>query len=357
MKVGLSVICLLFHVLCGKSQDTESYLSLGAQAHYGFIIVHSEDVRSVKDSYPYGVSLDLIKTKSSPQLWNQCRCFPSVGVSLTYWDFDHPEVLGYAISTLFFLEPEFGVWRNFHFSFRAGFGISYLSNPYDALSNPDNLSYSTHFAFPLQASFYLNYRIKQQWKLRLGVDYNHISNGGLKEPNKGINYPTGSLGVSYFLRSGLPQQNPYSELENDFKLKNRIEVYSFVTRKQIETDNQGLLWGAGSSAYWPVSRINALGGQLEITNNLAGQQRNENNGVSSDAWQIGVAITNDFPLGRFHFSQSFGYYLLKILDEDYDFYQRYVLTYAIRDKLLIGTGLRAHGHIADFLEFRLGWQW
>ena len=28
-------------------------------------------------------------------------------------------------------------------------------------------------------------------------NYNHISNGGLKQPNKGINYPTLALGLDY----------------------------------------------------------------------------------------------------------------------------------------------------------------
>ncbi len=32
----------------------------------------------------------------------------------------------------------------------------------------------------------------------MGAQYQHISNGGWKEPNKGINWPTASVGFTYF---------------------------------------------------------------------------------------------------------------------------------------------------------------
>jgi hypothetical protein len=350
-------ILLLFCYSNLFSQNKETYFSAGVQAHYGFVIVHSEDVRSVENSFPIGLSVDLMRTTSNPSTWNQCKCFPTVGLSVTYWNFNSPDILGMAINSVFFVEPEFGIWQNLHFSFRAGLGFSYLTKPYDKVSNPDNLSYSTHVAFPLQASLFVNYRLKNQWTIKLGVDYNHISNGGLKEPNKGINYPTASLGVNYYVHRPVPSVNPYKDIVNDFSLSPRMELYTFIARKEIETNNHGALWGFGGSAYWPISRINAVGGQLEVTHNIAQQKRYENSGLESAAWQLGIAATNDFPLGKFYFSQSFGYYLLKLRSEDYDFYQRYVLTYSIQKRLLIGVALRAHGHIADFLELRLGWQW
>jgi hypothetical protein len=114
----------------------------------------------------------------------------------------------------------------------------------------------------------------------------------------------------------------------------------------------------GGSIYWPVSRINALGAQLEFTNNLVLQELNTRNDVvGSGSVQIGVAVTNDFPLGKFHISQSFGYYAFQIVNQNFNFYQRYGLTYAITDNFLVGVALRAHGHVADFLDLRVGWQW
>jgi hypothetical protein len=180
----------------------------------------------------------------------------------------------------------------------------------------------------------------------------------VKEPNKGINYPTLSLRVHYSLNQNLPGQNPFTNSGSDFKLIRRLEIYSFVSSKEITTYKRGVIWGLGGSIYWPVSRINALGAQLEFTNNLVLQELNTRNDVvGSGSVQIGVAVTNDFPLGKFHISQSFGYYAFQIVNQNFNFYQRYGLTYAITDNFLVGVALRAHGHVADFLDLRVGWQW
>jgi hypothetical protein len=175
-----------FALSTSMAQERFSYLNMGVQAHYGFIMIHSEEVRPIEDSYPFGLGVEFLKTNGSARSWDQCKCFPSLGVSLTYWNLDNPDVLGYAVSSIFFLEPEFAIWKKLHFSFRFGLGLSYLSNPYDSISNPDNLSYSTHLAFPVQASLYLNYAPNNRWKIRLGAEYNHISNGGLKNPTRGL---------------------------------------------------------------------------------------------------------------------------------------------------------------------------
>src|SRR5690606_1571246 len=37
----------------------------------------------------------------------------------------------------------------------------------------------------------------EQWWLNPSVNYQHISNGGTRRPNKGINWPTAGLAVSY----------------------------------------------------------------------------------------------------------------------------------------------------------------
>jgi hypothetical protein len=35
----------------------------------------------------------------------------------------------------------------------------------------------------------------------MSAQYNHISNGGIKEPNKGLNYPTVAGGFHYYLEA------------------------------------------------------------------------------------------------------------------------------------------------------------
>jgi hypothetical protein len=41
---------------------------------------------------------------------------------------------------------------------------------------------------------------------------------------------------------------------------------------------------------------------------------------------------------------------------DYVFFQRYVLGYKVFNQMTLGIGLKAHGHIAEHMDFRIGWK-
>ena len=67
-------------------------------------------------------------------------------------------------------------------------------------------------------------------------------------------------------------------------------------------------------------------------------------------------IAHHFTLGRRDYSQWMAFYLQKPDDDlDYRFYQRYVLRYTINKTLFAGVGLKTHGHVAENMDVRLGW--
>ena len=114
----------------------------------------------------------------------------SAGIQAGYLNFQNPDVLGSAFELTFFAEPIITHRRNFMFSIRGGTGISYHTKYYDKLENPSNLFFSTRFAFPLFIGARFKYRIADHTYITLSGCYNHISNGGFKQPNKGMNFPT-----------------------------------------------------------------------------------------------------------------------------------------------------------------------
>ncbi len=183
-----------------KSDSTGVVFQAGLKVHHGSIIIHSRSVRAIEDSYPWGVEFNLTWHNLSQKAWESCNCYPKVGLSIGLWDFDNPDVLGQALAGIFYLEPVFGAQNRLSFSVWAGFGLFYKNNPHDPEDNPDNLSYSTHLAFPLQLGGNVHWRLNDQWQLDGTAVFNHISNGGIKEPNKGVNWPTMALGASYYLQ-------------------------------------------------------------------------------------------------------------------------------------------------------------
>ena len=80
----------------------------------------------------------------------------------------------------------------------------------------------------------------------------------------------------------------------------------------------------------------------------------EQEGKDDAPIKTGIALGHEFLLGKFLFSQQFGVYLNNPNPRHSDFYQRYGLVYRINKFFNAGINLKAHGHVANFLDFRLG---
>ena len=140
---NLFAILLLLMVLTGSAlaQEDTTFVDsrptvLGISFDYGFLLKHTEFLRELDDSNPVAVRLDFSKHLITRKSWDFCGCFRRVGVSLAYWNWDSPEVLGSGVSFLGYLEPYMRTHKRTNFFFRAGIGGVYLTDPYDEITNP-----------------------------------------------------------------------------------------------------------------------------------------------------------------------------------------------------------------------------
>ncbi len=340
----------------GQTDSTNVPLSIGLKAHYGFVIIHSQHLRPIQDSYPFGIEANIMWHYNRKRSYNQCLCFPRLGLSLSYWDFDNPDVLGHGLNLMFMVEPFFGMNDKLSFSFRAGLGISHASMPYHSKDNPNNMSYSTYFNFPLSLAATLNFRLNKNALINLSANYNHISNGGIKEPNKGINYPMISLGFDYYLRDG--DFSPYKARDWKQKTKKRNLYYFelFYTSQRYDTlgvDKKYPIIGLTFRFSRQVSRINAINIGAEVLNDWRYKEKMQRENKNTDHRLAGLMIGNDFLLGKFVFYQQFGLYVYNP-HKDETFFQHYGLLFRFNNCLAFGIGLKAHGHVADFLNIRVG---
>ena len=339
-----------------KAVEKHSVLSLGLQADYGFIILHSRTIAPIGESYPWGTGLIIAWHYYNKKSWEFCNCYPRLGLSSTYWNFNKPKILGWGLSELFFVEPFFRHFKKFSYSIRAGYGISYTSKPYDETDNPLNLSYSTHIGFPLLLGFNLYYRIEDQWVINLGANYNHISNGGVREPNKGINYPTLGLGVNFLIRKIEFNNRNGQDWSTIFGKEKRFDINIFASLKQLNHDEfkRYPVYGFSLKGSKRVGRLSALTLGFEFLSDESNQEelrRMSRNEV--DHKRCGISAGHEFLLGKFVFSQQFGVYIYNPYKADDDVYQRYGLIYRINRTIATGINLKAHRQVADFLDFRL----
>lgn len=352
--IAILIITWLISSIRAESDTTKYFVAAGLKLHKGIVLIHSANLRPVEHSYPWGVSAEIGFHYANKKSWDACNCYPLLGASISFWDFNKQEILGYGTTGMFYIEPFFGIQNRVSFSFRAGLGISYQSKPYHPETNPDNLSYSTYIAFPLSLGAGLNIWITDRYLMTFMVFYNHFSNGGMKEPNGGINWPTASIGIQRYFDSPVFKNRKKMNWRELGPPEMRLDVNFFVAFKQLEYKEYAPLPGIEVKVSRQVARINALTLGFEWLYDSHSSHIIKKEFEEIDCNKISLAAGHEFLLGKFIFSQQLGVYLYKPFKRGSDIYQRYGLVHRITDFLSIGVNLKVHGHVANFLDFRLG---
>ncbi|WP_245905084.1 acyloxyacyl hydrolase [Pontibacter mucosus] len=343
--------------VAAQTEATKPALNLGLRTHYGFIIPHSDAIREVSYSHPRALELDLSLHFTSEKAWQYLQGYPRLGASFSYINFDNLQVLGDAYTFILYVEPFLSAHRRFSLSFRFGAGLSYQSNVYDSISNPQNQFYSTKIAFPLTANLMGNYILNDTWMLRAGGTYSHISNGGIRQPNKGINFPMATVGVDYALRpADFPerQQQKYSP-----QAPERYYLFALLgTGKdgRIDASEKFPLLGLTAYASQRVGRLSALAVGAEWVADFSLKNELEEKKEDTDFGRGAMLAGHEFYIGRFRFNQMLGIYVYSPHKARDPVYQRWGLEYHTARGLYFGINLKAHRHVADFLDVRVGWR-
>lgn len=242
-------------------------------------------------------------------------------------------------------------------------GLIYLSNPYDPVDNPLNLSYSLPVSAYLSMGLGLGYSFSPQWRASLQGRYNHTSNGGIREPNKGLNYPTLALGLDYSLQP-IKLESKIKKPFNPNHRRKTVSLHGFLAAKAggkvgtgaNEQEVTYLVSGMALRYSYQVGRSSAIMLESEWIRNLAYRKQINRQGGDQSFHQWGVEIGHEFLLGKFTFSQAAGFYLFKEFGARANWYQRYNLLYRPWANIALGPGLKAHANVAEFLDFRIVWE-
>jgi hypothetical protein len=359
-----SLVLFIFaaNTVLAQEQPTKNPLVVGFRSHYGFIIPHSKSIAKVSDANPFGVELNISKVFLKQSSWEKCYCEAQAGLSVSYFNFNNPTVLGSAVSTAVYFEPLIAAKNKLFYSVRGSLGLSYLTKIYDVEQNPDNQFFSMPVSFILGATFNVYYRLRPNMLLNVAANYNHISNGGFKQPNKGMNFPTIGVGFDYAWQAiTLPNRIGIAKKPVDYQL--RKQVWAFASLKTVnEPDSlpttHTVIYGVAGLVSKHIGRYNALHIGMELTADGFAKETLQRKNSNLDHHQFVGIVGHELWLGRFMLAQQFGVYLYSPFRTATDFmYQRYGLFYQFTPHLLLGASLKAHRHVADIFDVRVGWKW
>lgn len=340
--------------------EQNSFFNVGGRTHYAYLWLHTKEMKPIGNSFPWGIQAEFNWHLVNENIWTQCNCYPRNGFLISYFNFANPKILGSAWSMAYYLEPFFTVQNKINFSLRGVAGLSYLNRPYHPISNPHNIAYSMHVGGMLMIHLGINYRFSSYWNINATAGINHISNGGIKEPNKGINLPSITLSADYSFKPVSFPVRKRTAFQKDTLRKHRIETNAFWSSKSIlhGEKKRFFIYGSEIKIARKVGKLHALTAAAEWHIDFALKEKLRREGIKdANNHRGGILLGHEFPMGNFFLSQMLGIYFYDPYHYNDPVYQRYGLTYLIDNRLLVGINLKAHRHVADFLDFRVGMVW
>lgn len=337
-----------FGITAGFSQvnQSDSPLFFGASVYYGKFQVHTKSLYPYNGTHPFGLELEISQLLLNERIRETFGTYIKWGAGLNYVNFDHPN-LGYAISGLAYIEPFIKVHGQWRFSLKAGCGTAFMSHPYDPEDNQKNLTYSTHLAFPLFGGGSVYYFFNKQWAMKATASFQHISNGGIQQPNLGINYPVIAIGVEHTNKYySIP---PKQTLRRYNKAKRSDILLGYSLKEDTTNTNDINVITLHLNHSWQVSRINALSLCL-----MTEYEQLPDTQKAIDQWSIAPFFGNEFILGKLYFGQQIGIYALRGYQAPNLMVQNYYLRFRIQSNLITGINLKAHGRVADYLSLQFG---
>jgi hypothetical protein len=353
------LLTMLAGPMYGQRNGSTIYNSVGAEGHYGLIIRHSTKISGVSHTKPIGVTAAAGRINTSLESWKVFNAFWFRGFEAGYFNYRYPDVLGGVFSFIVFAEPVLNHGKNHLFTIRGGVGPTFHTIYYDSIANPLNLYFSTRMSFRLFLSARFNYRLSENLVLGISGNYNHISNGGVKQPNLGMNFPTASLGLHYF-PGGFPVLT--REYRNDLVIRpgiawtlQALSSYRVIGKTEIYPEEGLFSFGVRASASKQLSRYYALNAGAEIISDYAIKETIRRSGLDMDFRRAAVTAGQDFLFGQTIFTQYFGIYVYSPYKAMNRTYQKYELSYRINEKLFAGVFLKAHAHVAELMGIQIGY--
>jgi len=360
MHARFILIFFLSLSLCPVYADTIPYTSTGFRAHYGFIIPHSRAIEEVSHTNPYGFEISINRLQTSYSRWQVFNSYWFSGVQAGYFNYQYPEVLGSVFDLTVYAEPVLKYGPDYFFTVRGGMGLSYHTRFYDKDENPLNQFFSTSLNFPLFVELRFKYRVAGRTYMTLSGCYNHISNGGFKQPNKGMNFPTVAIGLENFNKIATSLDHSYS---SEAYLTGRIISFSvqaltalkILEETDIYPEEPVLVYGVSGRFARQAKTWYSLNAGIEmiVDGYLRGLVRRE--GTGPDHKRLAITAGQDFLLGKVIFTQYLGFYIYSPFKARSPVYQKYELAYKLLPGLSAGVYLKAHLHVAELMGLNVSY--
>jgi len=349
----LIIFIFVQHRLCAQADSVIHDLSFTTQQ--ATIWTERSSLQVFKRDHPRFLQLDWGIIRNTSKTWEYCNCYLRNGLSVGYIDFANSQ-LGQAVTVSAYTEPYLVYTGRVRFSIRGSTGLVFLNKVYDSLTNPAAIFFSTKMSFLLTLSTNLSYQLSERFWITGGIQLNHISNGGRRAPNEGMNFMGATLSLSYRLTTSSFFKRPKMKYRNTML---GLMIHGFgnshtVQATPVYLEESRAVAGINIGLIKRVGRLTGLGIGGEYyydgLNQVYQQRYNQpmQTGIGS------VSLQHYLFLGKLLFGQQLAWYVTPGTGNPQATYQRYWLEYEVKKYWYAGFSLKAHGDHSDYFAFSVG---
>jgi urease beta subunit len=303
--------------------------------------------------------------------WHHQYGLPAYGFGFSIGSFGDGVETGRPLDAYtFFSWPFARLSQRVHLTTDIGMGVSWNWKKFNEETDSSRTVLGSNLNARIDWGFYLRHRTTQQMSLYAGIDFTHRSNGGMRQPNRGINV----IGPSVALRYNFsPEQTVPVRKASSFQPAWEFVVGGTVGRKNVvertnptvRRDHGALEVNAGLQRHF--YRYGKIAAGTDLTYDGATGARVDV--VDGDAvrWRpgigqrlaIGLYGGYEHVIARFGALVQAGYNVARGFEDPSSarFYMRYGWRYQLNDRFFGLFAIRSlEGRKADFLEFGGGYK-
>ena len=356
--------------------DSKKYWSISANGEYGKVLKTNDYLKNYDKTNYHGFSLQLLKETTGERDWEKIYNSPSYGVGVFAYDFQENNEMGYPFGVYATFVPQPKRWGKLRWEHSINFGISFNSNRFNNLTGYHNTSVGSKTNMYISLGTGLYYEIGKYFDIGLNAKLNHMSNGAIKTPNKGLNLAAAQLSLVYHPERKIVNRIDTIPIRRDkfdtfelstfggkknvfFKGENRphIKLYDGFKYSVFGVEGFYMHQYSNKSAYGiglGITHDEHYNQEMYVQDSTLLQKKRFKN----EKLLLSVIPSYRLMIDRLYINIGAGVYINK-KGREYDksfFFQRVGLQYQITDRLFASFAINAYDlHVANYLEWKLGY--
>jgi hypothetical protein len=359
-KHFLLFIFLLFAASLFAQEKSEKDIFITTlRFHYGVVMPHHKSISYLVNDQISAIELNLGYIPSNEKSWAKLYKQPEIGIGLYHGSLGNDKILGDVTAVFPYINFPIKRGNKWEFTTQFGFGLGITNKHFDPVDNYTNIAIGTKFNAFFKFLAQGSYSIKPKWSINGGIGFNHISNGAISAPNKGLNMLTGNLGINYLwnerARKSITSVSQKERLPNEIVL-----IWGHGIKQASEKDHHKYYTSSLTGNYSiGINSKQKIGFGIDLFYNRAANRGKWDFSPEisfKNRFSQAIFISHDLAIGKFSIIANIGAYTFYKTTPEKPIYTRLGLRYELNEHFLTSIGLKAHMGKADYIELGIGYR-